>query len=88
MRKRHEALVQHGEPADAGVEDGDGRELSIGSRHGRPMVAGGAERRRPSAMPEWPVRASLIRAMAEELVELDRGQRLRHARRAKKMLKP
>ena len=34
MRKRHEALVQDGEPADAGVEDGDGQR-AIGGRHGR-----------------------------------------------------
>jgi hypothetical protein len=34
MRERHEALVQHREPADAGVEDGN-RKLSLGTRHGR-----------------------------------------------------
>jgi hypothetical protein len=33
VRKRHEALVQHGEPADPGVEDGNGQ-LSISARQG------------------------------------------------------
>jgi hypothetical protein len=32
--KRHEALVQDGEPADAGIEDGDGQG-AIAGRHGR-----------------------------------------------------
>ena len=34
VRKRHEALVQHGEPADSGVEDGDWKRAFRG-RHGR-----------------------------------------------------
>ena len=34
VRKRHEALVQHGQPADPGVEDGDGKR-TVRGRHGR-----------------------------------------------------
>ena len=49
VRKRHEALVQDGEPADAGVEDGDGQRAVEGSPRA-PMVAG-PRRRGPVGAP-------------------------------------
>ena len=39
VRQRHEALVQHGEAADPGVEDGDRQLCASGPRHGRACVA-------------------------------------------------
>ena len=51
VRKRHEALVQNGEPADAGVEDGDGQG-AIGGSPRAPMVARAAAQGAVGGPPE------------------------------------
>ncbi len=81
-RQRHEQLVQHGEPADAGIEYGDG--LRRGSGHRGPWCqshqrTGGSLGRRMRALivtnmypsPEAPARGSFVRDQVRALERID-----------------